>query len=43
MRTEAARKPNDPHLGELVGDLSIRDGDSSRRPITVSATWRPSS
>jgi transcriptional regulator with XRE-family HTH domain len=25
MRMEAARKPDDPHLAELVGDLSIRD------------------
>src|SRR5919205_2865178 len=26
MRMEAARKPDDPRLAELVGDLSIRDG-----------------
>jgi transcriptional regulator with XRE-family HTH domain len=26
MRMEAARKPDDPRLVELVGDLSIRDG-----------------
>jgi hypothetical protein len=25
MRMEAARKPDDPRLAELVGDLSIRD------------------
>ena len=26
LRMEAARKPDDPRLAELVGDLSIRDG-----------------
>jgi MmyB-like transcription regulator ligand binding domain len=25
LRMEAARKPDDPRLAELVGDLSIRD------------------
>src|SRR3954467_2597570 len=36
MRMEAARKPDDPRLAELGGDLSIRDA-----PVPPMVGWHP--